>query len=319
MVYSIFCLLARRIHRYRAGSNLLVNERVISKLLISLLTSSMGGMILELSRRFYPAAVNEWVEITPLSLRLPRLASEFHGYRLVQISDFHIGTWLKRPRLEEAVEMVNRLRPDLVAITGDFVTFEPRRFAPDLVATLRQLTPRDGTLAVLGNHDYWTNPQIVRQVWAEAGIIDLSNTVYTLRRGNAELHIAGVDCVMEGMDRLDLVISQLPAEGAAVLLAHEPDFADISASTGRFDLQISGHSHGGQIRLPRFRPPILPRFARKYPSGLYQVGGMHLYTNRGLGTAELEIRVNCPPEITLYSLQSLDGNGPAGNNQADSF
>jgi uncharacterized protein len=103
---------------------------------------------------------------------------------------------------------------------------------------------------------------------------------------------------------LDAVLDQLHDNSAAILLAHEPDFADLSAESNRFDLQVSGHSHGGQIVLPLYGPPILPHLGRKYPSGLYQVGNMLQYTNRGVGMARLPVRFNCPPEITIFTLKS---------------
>jgi predicted MPP superfamily phosphohydrolase len=266
--------------------------------------SALGATVMGIGRRIYPARASQWVEITSVPLVLPRLAVEFDGYRLVQISDFHIGTWLNRNRLAEAVELVNQQKPDLVAITGDFVSFEPERFAPELVEALRKLTPIDGTVAILGNHDHWTNPRLIRQVLRSSGIIDLSNQVLTLHRGQAQLHIAGLDDLMVGMDDFELVRKIIPPKGAAILLAHEPDFADASAASGRFDLQISGHTHGGQIRVPHLGPPYLPRLGRKYPIGLYQVGKMHQYTNRGLGTAEFPVRVCCLAEITTFTLQS---------------
>jgi predicted MPP superfamily phosphohydrolase len=89
-------------------------------------------------------------------------------------------------------------------------------------------------------------------------------------------------------------------------LAHEPDFADTSAATGRFDLQLSGHTHGGQVVLPFIGPPILPHLGRKYPSGLYKVQEMFQYTNRGVGMARLPLRINCPPEITVFILESME-------------
>jgi predicted MPP superfamily phosphohydrolase len=137
------------------------------------------------------------------------------------------------------------------------------------------------------------------------GIIDLTNGVFTLTRDGEHLHLCGVDDVWDGDARLDVVIAQLHGDGAAILLAHEPDFADTSAATGRFDLQISGHSHGGQVVLPILGPPRLPYLGRKYPSGLYKVREMYQYTNRGVGMARLPIRINCPPEITLFVLESL--------------
>ncbi len=245
-----------------------------------------------------------WVEITQVSLTLPRLDSEFDGYRIAQISDIHMDIWTPHDRLSQAVEMVNRQSPDLVVITGDFVTYMAGHFGADLAAALGALAPRQVTLAVLGNHDHWTDATAVRRVIAQSGIVELSNAAYTLRRGEAMLHIAGVDDVWERQDRLDLVLAQLPADGAAILLAHEPDFADVSAATGRFDLQLSGHSHGGQVIIPFRGPLVLPLHGRKYPVGQYQVGRMFQYTNRGLGMISPHIRFNCRPEIAVFILHS---------------
>jgi predicted MPP superfamily phosphohydrolase len=136
-------------------------------------------------------------------------------------------------------------------------------------------------------------------------IVDLTNTIFTISREGESLHLCGVDDVWEGDVQLDSVLGQLPEAGSAILLAHEPDFADESAATGRFDLQLSGHSHGGQVVIPFFGPPILPYLGRKYPIGLYKVGDMLHYTNRGVGMARLPIRLNCPPEITIFTLDTI--------------
>ena len=167
------------------------------------------------------------------------------------------------------------------------------------------LTERRTTLAVLGNHDYWTNANAVREALASCGILELGNDVYSLSNEGDQLHIAGVDDVQEKHHRLDIVLNKLPQTGAAILLAHEPDFADRSAETGRFDLQLSGHSHGGQVVLPFIGAPVLPYLGRKYPSGLYRVGRMWQYTNRGVGMASLKIRFNCRPEITVFTLETV--------------
>jgi uncharacterized protein len=245
-----------------------------------------------------------WLEINELELVLPRLDPEFDGFRLVQFSDIHMDGWMNRRRLGEVVDLVNDLSPDLVAITGDFVTHTPKKFAPILIDTLSKLKATYGSAAVLGNHDHWSNPAVVRRVIQESGLIDLNNRVHRLKRGGACLHFAGLDDIMEGHDRLDVVLEQIPDEGAAILLVHEPDVADQSAASGRFDLQISGHSHGGQVNLPIVGPPYLPEFAEKYPKGLYQIDGMLLYTNRGLGMVHLPFRLNSRPELTIYTLRS---------------
>ena len=249
----------------------------------------------------------EDVEVVPVSLVLPRLDAAFEGYRIAQISDIHADGWMTPGRVLSLVNLVNAEAPDLVAITGDFATYSRFRFlirhASRLIAPLRRLQATDGVVAVLGNHDHKTDARTVRRVLAASGVIELHNAVLTLRRGGESLYLCGVDDLKEGTPRLDRALEGLSEEGAAVLLAHEPDFADESAATGRFDLQLSGHSHGGQVGVPLLRYPFLPKLSRKYPTGLYRVGDMFLYTNRGLG-AHPRFRFNCRPEITVFTLRS---------------
>jgi uncharacterized protein len=246
-----------------------------------------------------------WFDIVPQSVTLPRLGPAFAGYRIAQISDIHMGTGMTIARLQQVAALVNAQQPDLIAITGDFVTRgSVAAAAPALMDGLSQLEAPDGVVCVMGNHDHWTNVTEVRAIVQASGIHDISNQFITLERGADQLHIAGVDSLWEHLDRLDLVLADLPEAGAAVLLAHEPDFADISAPTGRFGLQMSGHSHGGQVILPVLGPPLIPRHARQYPVGRYQVGDMVQYTNRGVGTVMPAVRLNCRPEITVFTLKT---------------
>ncbi len=270
----------------------------------SLLHSRMGKRAFGFFKHRLSPTDGSWIEITHLPLVLPRLPKEFHQYRLVQISDFHYGTWLDELRLMEAIQLVNQQQPDLVAITGDFVTHDPDLHTPPLVRSLRQLEAKDGIVAVLGNHDHWSDPVSVRNILQLAGIRELKNSVFNISRNQATLYIAGVDDYVERQAELEPILNSLPSDGATVLLAHEPDFATLSARTGHFGLQISGHTHGGQVRLPFVGAVILPQHGKKYPCGKYQVGDMILYTNRGLGMAELDIRFHCDAEITVYRLLS---------------
>jgi hypothetical protein len=244
------------------------------------------------------------IDCREFDLPLPRLAPAFDGLRLLHISDLHMGTWMNPERLAGIAALVNAQSADLIAITGDFVSYTVEQPLRELAASLSRLTPREGAFAVLGNHDIWTDPSAVRAMLAGAGITELPNRVHTLRRGSACLHLAGVDNTYEHLDDLPAVLAQIPAEGAAILLAHEPDYADRSAATGRFDLQLSGHSHGGQMNFPLAGPLFLPRYAHRYPRGLYRINGMQLYTNRGLGTTALQLRIRCPPEIAVIRLRA---------------
>ena len=267
---------------------------------LALGTAALGAGGLVYARAIEP----DWIEVTHLRLTLPRLSPAFRGYRLVQVSDIHMDHWMTRDRLASVVRLASDQQADLVALTGDFVTHGYQRRSADLADGLSALRGRDGVVAVLGNHDHWSSPESTRRALRDSRVIELSNRVHTVRRGDAALYVAGVDDYWTDHARLEQVLDRLPAEGAAVLLAHEPDFADVSAPTGRFDLQISGHSHGGQVRIPALGAPILPPFGRRYPIGLYRVGSMLQYTNRGVGMISPRIRLNCRPEITVYTLET---------------
>lgn len=246
----------------------------------------------------------KWLRVRYVPVRIPGLPKAFHDYRIAHLSDIHMGTAMNRARLQEAVELVNLINPDLVAITGDFIDRTAGQVIDDLAGPLCQLKPRDAAVAVMGNHDYYHGVNGVRRMLRDCGIHDVSNSIYTLRRGADVLHIAGVDDLTERHDQLDLLLDQLPAGETAVLLSHVPDFADLSAPTGRFALQLSGHTHGGQVRLPWLGAPVLPSYGRRYPVGLYQVGQMQLYTNQGLGTIPPHVRLGARPEIAVIILET---------------
>ncbi|UTB33804.1 MAG: metallophosphoesterase [Methanobacterium sp. ERen5] len=243
-------------------------------------------------------------EIVPVTVHINGLDPEFNNYKIAHISDIHLGQWISAKRIEGVVNLVNKQKPDIVAITGDSVSYVVNEPILDMLRYLKNLKPKDATLAVLGNHDHWIGADEIRKVMAETGIIELENDVYTIKRGDAQLNIAGIDSVTLDKHDLNAVLNKLPESGPAILLAHEPDFADVSAATGRFSLQLSGHSHGGQMIIPGVGTPFRGSEFRKYPLGKYEVGDMVQYTNRGLGTNVFWIRINCPPEITVLNLQS---------------
>jgi uncharacterized protein len=277
----------------------LASRRILRRLAAGVALAGAGGLLY--AREVEPRRL----EVVRPEVTLPRLAAAFDGYRVVQIGDLHLDDWSRPARLHRVAEMVNAEAPDLIVVTGDFASYSARRLDTErLVDALRHLSAPDGVLAILGNHDYLTDVKLIRRCIREAGLTELLNEAVTLRRDGSELHVAGVDDVMEGRSRLDLVLQALPRTGAAVLLAHEPDFADVAAATGRFDLQLSGHSHGGQVRVPVLGRAALPPFSQRYTRGLHRVGGMLLYTNRGLGTVHARLRFGCRPEITALTLRA---------------
>ncbi|VEP11295.1 putative phosphohydrolase [Hyella patelloides LEGE 07179] len=246
-----------------------------------------------------------WFQVVPINLTFPELASNFEGFKIVQVSDIHTDDSMNPRKLAKIVQIIDSQQPDIIVITGDFFTQTPDTKYIDLLENnLVNLLPKEKTLAVLGNHDHYYNSQIIRDIFQHSNIIELNNSVYTINRGENKLNIAGVDDYWKQKSRLDLVMEQLPQDGVSILLAHEPDFADVSSAENRFALQISGHSHGGQVRIPFRRPPVLPPFGQKYPVGRYQVGSMIQYTNRGVGMVRPRVRFGSRPEITVFTLHS---------------
>ncbi len=269
-----------------------------------------GGGVIAYASAIEPA----WIEINTIAVQLPRLHPAFRGYRIVHITDLHTDeTWMTFERLAQIVDLVNAQKPDLIVITGDFVTKLLPSSAHALSA-LRRLQAVDGVCAVLGNHDVWHGPAAIRALLRDNCIRDLKNETYTVRRQDATLHIVGMDDIWTVSvtrpdmwsyeDTLKRLTDELPATGAAVLLVHEPDFADVATANGRFDLQLSGHSHGGQVRLPFVGPIQVPLLAYKYRAGMYRTKNLQHYTNRGLGmVGPPHIRLNCRPEIAVFVCQ----------------
>ncbi|MEO0835693.1 MAG: metallophosphoesterase, partial [Cyanobacteria bacterium J06642_3] len=209
---------------------------------------------------FYGSQIEpNWFQVVRVNVDLPELPAAFEGFKIAQISDIHADDSMNRRKLARIVKIINRQKPDVIAMTGDFSTLEPDKATSRLLTkSFAKLSPQEKTLAVMGNHDFFHNPQTIRDILKRDHILELKNSVYTIERGTEKLNFAGVDDYWGKQSRLDLVMQQLPSEGLAILLAHEPDFADISSGKNRFALQMSGHSHGGQVRIPFRKPPVLP-------------------------------------------------------------
>jgi len=241
---------------------------------------------------------------------LRRWPERLNGFTIALLSDFHYDPYFSVHPLHAAVPLVSGLRPDLIVLTGDFVSVSligqgaKAAFAAEPCAkVLRQMTAPYGLWAILGNHDCETDPEQVTRALRAEGIHVLKNKSEAIEHDGARFWLGGVDDVVSGTPDLAETLRSVPAREAVILLAHEPDFADEAAKFA-LDLQLSGHSHGGQIRIPLIPPLYLPELAKKYVMGTYQVGPLPLYTNAGLGTVGLPVRLNCPPEITLITLRS---------------
>jgi predicted MPP superfamily phosphohydrolase len=278
----------------------LKSERLLSRRAFLGTMATLTGGIGGIGYSFFVEPT--WLKVESVQVPLPHLPRAFEGLTLVQLSDMHFGPDVDPAHIRQAVTVTLGLRPDVVVLTGDYVSTLSGGEDELIVQELGRLSAPEGVWAVLGNHDHYTDCDIVEAALTRAGIRVLRNANGALHRAGSQLWLAGVDDVSVGEHNLFLALYNIPRQAPVILLAHEPDFADRAAQDPRVGLQLSGHSHGGQVRLPFYGPVDLPRLGRKYPEGLRRIGNLWLYTNRGLGTSVLPVRFNCRPEITLLTL-----------------
>ncbi len=253
------------------------------------------------STKFKP----ELFDLVNVNVKINDLPFTFNNYRIINLTDIHLGQWISPEYLNGVTDYVNSLNPDMITLTGDYVSYILEGYEDDLLDSFKKLKAKDGKFAVLGNHDHWAGADEIREILKQSDIVDLSNDVYTLEKKGEKLNISGVDSLTVGADDFDKVLEKLPNDGASILLVHEPDFAEISSKTNRFDLQMSGHSHGGQLVIPGVKTtPFRCSYSIKYPVGAYKVKNMIQYTSKGLGTNSFWLRINCKPEITQFYLKT---------------
>ena len=244
------------------------------------------------------------IDLVEVDIVLNNLGKNFQNYRILNISDIHLGQWINPDYLNDLVDYVNTLNYDLIVLTGDYFSYNIENYEAALEKSLKKLKAEDGKFGILGNHDHWMDADKVRGIFKNTDIYDLSNDNVVLKKGDDKINLAGVDSCTVCADNLDKVLAKLEDNCPTILLAHEPDFARESSQTGKIDLQISGHSHGGQFIIPKFETtPFRGPNSIKYPVGLYKVKDMVQYTSKGLGTNSFRIRINCKPEITIITLK----------------
>jgi predicted MPP superfamily phosphohydrolase len=247
-----------------------------------------------------------WLADERVMVRVPGLPAALDGLTVAHLSDPHWGPYIGQREVRAAVDRANALSPDLVVLTGDYVLYSAH-YAEPCAQELGRLRAPLGVFAIPGNHDYWTDINVVTAQLRAAGLRLLRNAAHRLEVGGVPLWLGGLDDVWEQHHDLDAALADVPPGELVLLLAHEPDFADQAArSPHSIILQLSGHSHGGQVKLPVLGRPILPWLGEKYPAGLHTVPGstLQVYTNRGIGVIAPPVRFNCRPEVAVLTLTS---------------
>ena len=265
---------------------------------------------------FYSGEIERhWIDVNPVEIHLPSLPGAFEGINIVQLSDIHLDEFTEPFMLRQAIDRINRLQPDIVLLTGDYVSFEITsreycmRAAWKCAQMLRELQCKQ-VYAILGNHDLWLSGAAVTEALRGNGIPVLQNAYVPLERDGKRVWLVGLDDPVCGHPDLDKAVPthmrNQPNE-PVIMMCHAPDYADdlMRHPAGRsIDVMLSGHTHGGQVRLPFVGALSLPIGGRKYVEGLFHLGDMQLYVNRGIGTVGVPFRFDCPPEITSITLRA---------------
>lgn len=261
----------------------------------------LGRLVHRLNHFYRPQVVTH-------ELRLNRLPPEFDGFTIVQISDLHYGPKMSTPYLQRLIELCIETQPDLIALSGDYQTF-PQDIggAAHTLAPIGEWSCREragmGAMAVLGNHDRAAGAPYVTAALRKVGIQVLNNQHMRLQRGSASLHIAGVADPWGHRADIDLALHGIPPGSCVILLAHVPDYF-IESSKKDIDLQLSGHNHGGQVKLPVLGAIFVSsRYNRRYAEGFHKRNGALMYISRGVG-GKPAIRWGARPEITKIVLRS---------------
>lgn len=240
-----------------------------------------------------------WVEIKNIEISVESLPKKFEGMTIAQMSDIHHCKYVSREFIRQCVRKVNALLPDVIALTGDYV-FGSHSLVPSVSEELAELKAKEGVFAVLGNHD---GKDATVESFSQKGIHVLVNDYVPLTRENDHLFLVGVDDLWEGQLNMKTALKGTD-DKPKIVLCHNPDAIEIIKKTDAA-LVIAGHTHGGQVSLPLYGPPIVySKFGARYASGLFREGKTAMYVNKGIGISNFPIRFLARPEITLFTLRN---------------
>lgn len=269
----------------------------------SLLTLlGLGGGTYYYAREIEPSLLDIHEEV----ISSKKIPTEFNQFKIVQFSDTHMGFQYDLGQLEKLVHTINDQKPDMIVFTGDLVDApNDYNWNTTLIRTLGSLKAKYGKYWIYGNHDHGGyGTDIVKNTMDQSGFKLLKNQHVNINKGQESFVLAGIDDMMLGDPNLEKTMHGIDPSLFTLLLAHEPDFADKTVNYP-VDVQLSGHSHGGQVRLPIIGHLYTPMYAEKYVKGKHQIDQLTLYVTKGIGTTRLPYRFLCKPEIYVFTLKRL--------------
>ncbi|MFB3921688.1 MAG: metallophosphoesterase [Terriglobia bacterium] len=251
---------------------------------------------------FPPPGISPDPEITETDIWLPRLPPAHDGLRIAHLTDLHHSLFTPIEDIHRAVHLTNQLHPDIVALTGDYVTLSPSYIWP-VARALGKLRSRWGVFAVLGNHDFQVDADEIARALRAQGIRVLRNSHFALRARSSTLWMLGVDDLWWRADDLPAALRAVPAREPKILLCHNPVGIRQAAEQG-VDFVLSGHTHGGQVRLPVVGSVYgRSKLGERFVEGWNRLNGTQIYVSRGIGKVLLPVRFGCPPEIACLRLR----------------
>ncbi|MEK7773008.1 MAG: metallophosphoesterase [Deltaproteobacteria bacterium] len=253
----------------------------------------------------------ERIQVEEVKVEVRGLAPEFDSFTICQITDIHHSPFVGLDYIRRVVETANGLKAGLIALTGDYID-DGRKYMAPVIKCLTGLKARHGVVSVLGNHDHFIGKGYSADVIKSHGIPLLENSNVIIEEGRGAVCIGGVKDYWEDAPDCGAAFRGVDGSIPRILLCHHPDYCEYLPRDERIDLVLSGHTHGGQVRLPFSIAPVLPSdFGQKYSGGLVRLkGAAQVYVSRGIGVVTIPVRINCPPELTVIRL--VAAKDPAG-------
>ncbi|MDH5509239.1 MAG: metallophosphoesterase [Nitrospinota bacterium] len=259
------------------------------------------------------------VELQEVTIKIKDLPERFSGFTIALLSDTHASMIANKGLFDEAARLIMSKKPQMIALTGDYISGSTKflsgaigkfrqKYLDQLLDSLSVLKAPLGVYAVLGNHDFWSGPEAIEAIsdsfTKSLGVIWLRNRNLRVEKDGEAINLLGVDDYWQSSCSIHRAYQGLDKDSVNILLSHNPDINDDVPPQMRIDLILSGHTHGGQIYLPFIGCPVVPsKFGQKYISGLVRDGERQTYITRGVGHLMAPIRINCPPEATIITLE----------------
>lgn len=279
----------------------------------------LRGIVAATLGKGYYNTTSEQIELVQVPVKINNLPSALQGFKIGLLTDIHSSFIVSNKLIRAAGQLIMSEKPDVIVMAGDYISGSTKFLSGSIgefkkeyligcANSLSQLKAPFGVYGVLGNHDFWSGPEVVKIICEtfskQIGVVWLRNSSVVINKGGASFRLSGVDDYWEPSCSLTSACKGISTEAIKILLSHNPDInEEITLARERIDLVLSGHTHGGQVVVPFLGQPVMPsKFGQKYRVGLVRDGDRQTYISRGVGCLLAPVRLNCLPEVTVLTL-----------------